>query len=114
MKCISFPNMELSTPMALMNIILSKADIDSTFNSYLNPYLFHIFCCIFGSFLNICVSIFCNVIYFSCLYNTLFWPNPSDRLIFCQVIDFISLVFKPSWVMWCLERLVAHIWENFV
>jgi hypothetical protein len=29
MKCISFPNMELSTPMALMNIILSKADIDS-------------------------------------------------------------------------------------
>jgi hypothetical protein len=30
MKSISFPNMELSTPMALMNIILSKADIDST------------------------------------------------------------------------------------
>jgi hypothetical protein len=53
MKCISFPNMELSTPMALMNIILSKADIDSirTFNSYRNPYLFHIFCWIFCSFL---------------------------------------------------------------
>ena len=66
MKCISFPNMELSTPMALMNIILSKADIDSTFNSYLNPYLF-----IFCSFLNICVSIFCNVIYISCLYIVL-------------------------------------------
>ena len=41
MKCISFPNMELSTPMALMNIILSKADIDSirTFNSYLHTIL---------------------------------------------------------------------------
>jgi hypothetical protein len=77
MKCISFPNMELSTPMALMNIILSKADIDSirTFNSYLNPYLFHIFCCIFCcifcSFFNICVSKVCNVIYISCLYIVL-------------------------------------------
>jgi hypothetical protein len=58
MKCISFPNMELSTPMALMNIILSKADIDSTFNSYLNPYLFHIYCCICCSFLNICVLVY--------------------------------------------------------
>ena len=68
---ISFRNMELSPRMALMNIILSKADIDSTFNSYLNPYLFHIYCCICCSFLNICVSIFCNVIYISCLYIVL-------------------------------------------
>ena len=52
MKCNSFPNMEQSTSLALMNgLILSKANIDSTFNSYLNPYLFHIFCCIFYSFL---------------------------------------------------------------
>jgi hypothetical protein len=57
MKWISFPNIELSIIMALMNIILSKADIDRTFNSYLNPYLFHIFCCIFCSFLNICISV---------------------------------------------------------
>jgi hypothetical protein len=73
MKCISFPNMELSTPMALINIILSKADIDSirTFNSYLNPYLFHIFCWIFCSFFKICVSKVCNVIYISCLYIVL-------------------------------------------
>jgi hypothetical protein len=63
MKWSSFPNLALSTPMLLMHVILTKADIDSTFNSYLIPYLFHIFCCIFCSFLNICVSIFCNVIY---------------------------------------------------
>jgi hypothetical protein len=98
MKCISFPNMELFTPMALMNIILSKADIDSTFNSYLNLYLFHIYCCICCSVLNICVSIFCNVIYISCLYIVL--TKSIWSVNFCQVIDFISLVFKPISFSW--------------
>ena len=60
MKCASFPNLALSIPMLLMHVILTKADIDSTFNSYLIPYLFHIFCC---SFLYLCINIFCNVIY---------------------------------------------------
>jgi hypothetical protein len=55
MKCASFPNLALSIPIALklMNVFpifnsrclyLSKADNDSNFNSYLIPYLFHIFC----------------------------------------------------------------------
>jgi hypothetical protein len=39
MKCASFPNLALSTPMVLMHVILTKADIDSTFNSYLIVYL---------------------------------------------------------------------------
>ena len=63
MKCASFPNLPLSTLMVLMHVILTKADIDSTFNSCLIPYLFHIFCCICCSFLYICINILCNVIY---------------------------------------------------
>ena len=50
MKCASFPNLALSTPMELMHVILTKADIDSTFNYCLIPYLFLIFCCIFVYF----------------------------------------------------------------
>jgi hypothetical protein len=51
MKCTSFPNLALSTTMVLMDVFpifsyicpcLSKPDIDSSFNSHLIPYLFHI------------------------------------------------------------------------
>jgi hypothetical protein len=36
-KYVSFPNLALSTSMVLMHVILTKADTDSTFNSYLIP-----------------------------------------------------------------------------
>ena len=101
MKCASFPNLALSTPMALTNIFpmfnssclrLSKADIDSTFNSYLIPYLFHIFCCLL-CFLYNCINIFCNEFTF---FYTSFWLNPSDWFISCHVIASIFLVYSNS------------------
>jgi hypothetical protein len=66
MKCASFPNLTLSTPMALMNVFpmfssiclcLSKADIDSTLIKF-SPYsifVSYIFC-ICCTFLYICIK----------------------------------------------------------
>jgi hypothetical protein len=77
------------TPMLLMHVILTKADIDSTFNSYLIPYLFHIFCC---SFLYICINIFCNVIYIF-LYFVL--TKSIWSVYFLSIDQGFFLVFKP-------------------
>jgi hypothetical protein len=74
MKCTSFPNLALSAPILysiLMNVFAmfnsiclrqsmtdrDQRDIDSTLNSYLIPYLFHIFCVFF-----VFVVVFCILV----------------------------------------------------
>jgi hypothetical protein len=61
--------------------------------------LFHIYSVVFVVVFWIFVLVY-SVMWFTFLVYTLFWPNPFDRLIFCQVIDFISLVFKPMSFSW--------------
>jgi hypothetical protein len=100
MKCTPFLNLAPSTPMALMNIFpnsiclcLSKADIDSVFNSYLIPYLFHIYLFVFVVVFCIFVLIYSVTWFTFFVYNyTLFWLNPSAWFICCHMIAFIFLV----------------------
>jgi hypothetical protein len=93
LKCAWYPNLALFSPIALMNVFpmfnsiclcLSKADPETTFNSYLFRYLFRIFAVFLVVFCT-----FSNVIYISCLYFLLL--NPFHLFIFCHVIAFVFL-----------------------
>ena len=103
MKCASFPNLALSTPMALLIFIclaLSDFACQTCFIYFLCPFfVFTVVFCIFV------INVFCNV-----TYMTLFWLNPCILVSRSRSLLSLSDGCKSIQVWLVPRRLCEHAW----